>query len=183
MKHFLLFVSIFLCAVVYGQTNSKDSAIKVTYADMPNSEQKPAVFINGKFAGNALSSIKPDDIESITVLKQDFQFESNTYKGQILITTKQDYAPKLISLTAIKEKYTNLGNKPVLFSIDGNIINGDYNGYYVDENNILQIIIDKVLVSKENLDLGHIKLLTKTDENIKKLKEIRIRGNELPAYQ
>ena len=65
--------------------------------------------------------------------------------------------------------------------IDGNIINGnyEYDKYMIDENNLLRIIVDKIENTKEKIDLGVIKLLTKSDENMKKLNEIKIRGTEI----
>lgn len=101
------------------------------------------------------------------------------YYGQIYIKTKSEYNLKLITLTSLKEKYTNLENQPVVFMIDGNIVNGDYDKFVVDENYILQIIIDNIKNEKENIDLKIVKLLTKSEENIKKSNEIRIRGNEV----
>ena len=66
----------------------------------------------------------------------------------------------------------------MIFTIDGTIINSDYDKYLVDENYLLQIIVDKIFIAKEIIDLGLIKLLTKSQENIRKSKEIRIRGTE-----
>ena len=63
--------------------------------------------------------------------------------------------------------------------IDGSIINADYDKYMVDESYLLTLIVDKIENSKENISLGLIKLVTKSAENIKKSKEIRIRGTEV----
>jgi hypothetical protein len=98
------------------------------------------------------------------------------YYGQIHITTKNSYNPKIISLTELKEKYTNLKSEPTIFIIDGEIITSDYDEYVVDENLLWRIYIDKVENEKENIDLKFIKLLTKSEENLKKPAEIRIRG-------
>ena len=182
MKQLFILALILLSGVAHGQTTSEDSTIKVLYAEKLTSEKKPAFFVNGRFVGNSLS-IKPGDIDSISVVKEDVQLDSITYYGQIHIFKKKNYAPKLISLTALKEKYTSLGNKSVVFTIDGVIVNSDYDKYLVDENNLLQIIVDKIIIAKENLDLGLIKLLTKSEENIKKSKEIILRGNEVTMNQ
>jgi hypothetical protein len=63
--------------------------------------------------------------------------------------------------------------------IDGDIVNADYDNYVIDENNLLTIIIDKFQNTKERIDLGLIKLLTKSEENIKKRNQIMIRGTEV----
>lgn len=65
--------------------------------------------------------------------------------------------------------------------IDGNLISGDYSDYFVDENYLLSITIDKVENTKENIHIDVIKLITKSEENIRKSKQIIIRGNELAA--
>jgi hypothetical protein len=46
----------------------------------------------------------------------------------------------------------------------------------VDENYLLQIVVDKVDLKSEKKDLYLVKLLTRTPENVRKSKEIRIRG-------
>lgn len=48
----------------------------------------------------------------------------------------------------------------------------------VDENYILKIIIEKIDNKEENLQVNIIRLLTKTEENIKKSKQIWIRGTK-----
>ena len=101
--------------------------------------------------------------------------------GQIHIKTRSDYNynPKTISLTELKNKYTEFKGNPVIFMIDGNIVNADYNNYVIDENNVLTIIVDKFQNAKESIDWGLIKLLTKSEENIKKRDQIIFRGAEI----
>ena len=62
--------------------------------------------------------------------------------------------------------------------IDGNIVNADYDNYVIDEDNLLTIIVDKFQNAKERIDMGLIKLLTKSEENIKDRKKIILRGTE-----
>jgi hypothetical protein len=62
--------------------------------------------------------------------------------------------------------------------IDNEIINGDYDKCIVDENYLLRISIEKVENRKEKLHFNLIQILTKSEENIKKSKEIRIRGSQ-----
>ncbi len=171
----------------FGQTPSnkeleKDPGLKVVYANKESNINKPAYFLNGKFVSETLlGTLNPNQIESINVVKDNIQIDNIQYSGQIHITTKSSYAPKLISLTHLKEKYTNLKNKSALFMIDGSIINANYDKYMVDENNLLTIIVDKIENTQEKIDLGLIKLLTRSDENIRKSKEIRIRGTEVAS--
>jgi len=62
--------------------------------------------------------------------------------------------------------------------IDNEIISGEYNKYIVDEKYILKIIVEKIENKEENLQVNIVRLLTKTEENIKKSKQIWIRGTE-----
>ena len=156
-----------------------DTIPHVSYV-MPNgSDRKPAFYINGKYINNfLLKTINPQLIDSMNVVKRDIEIDGKKYYGQIYIQMKKDYNPKLISLTGLKLKYTNLTNTPTIFMIDNEIISGDYNKYIVDEKYILKIIVEKVENRKENLQVNIVRLLTKTEENIKKSKQIWIRGTE-----
>ena len=162
-----------------NEMSINDTSLKVMYADSAGNNSKPAYFVNHQFVSETLlTTLNPMLIADINVIKKNAWFNNIEYDGQIQITTKNNYQPQVISLHQLKEKYTNLKNKPAIFMIDGVIINGDYDSYVVDESNLLRIIIDKVENTKENIDLGLIKLLTKSEENIKKSKQIRIRGTE-----
>ena len=157
-----------------------DSSLKVVYADKESNIKKPAYFLNNKFiSGTLFSTLNPMLIESINILKENIQIDGILYYGQIQIRTKNNYSPQIISLRELKEKYTNLKNKSTIFMVDEVIVNADYDNYFVDENYLLKIVVDKVENTKENIDLGLIKLLTKSDENIKNSKNIRIRGTEV----
>ena len=79
----------------------------------------------------------------------------------------------------LKYKYIKLKIRSPIFMINDNIIDADYDQYIVDENYILSIVIETMKHVKRGNDVGFIKLLTKSPENIKKLKEIRIRGSEV----
>ncbi|MBK7099814.1 MAG: hypothetical protein IPH58_17835 [Sphingobacteriales bacterium] len=189
MKQLLFFVTILLATKAFGQiTNGKasgitadtkktqkpDTALQVIYADKLN--QTPACFVNGRFIMNQAFSINPDNIANIEVLKVDTLIDSKLFHGQIHIKTKVDYIPKFITLTELKNKYTNLKGKSVVFMLDGNFVTADYDSYLIDENYLLTIIIDSLQTEKEKIDLGLIKLLSKTDENIKARKQIMLRG-------
>ena len=180
MKNILLLGFVFFTASVSGQTSVSDTILKVVYTDTSGNSHKPAYFFNGKFTNQTLiATLNPMVIESIDVVKENIQFDNVKYYGQIHIKTKNTYKAKIISLTQLKEKYTNLKNKQSIFMIDGTIVDGNYDSSFVDENYLLKIIVDKVENSQENLHLGLIRLFTKSDENIKKSKEIRIRGGQL----
>lgn len=186
MKNILALLLMLLSATTYGQTIINDSTVKVIYLDESHNDKEPAYFINGKFVGNLTFTLDPNMIENFNVVKNDTFLNNRKYYGEVYIKTKSEFKLKLklISLTSLKDKYTNLGNRPVVFMINGNIINSDYDKYFIDENYLLQIIVDKIKNEKENIDLSLIKLLTKNEEkNIKQSEEIRIRGNEISLHK
>jgi hypothetical protein len=195
MKKFYILLFAFAATNSFGQTTNSntpgivtdtkntvamDTTLKVVYAEKKDTIQAPAYFLNDKFVDQTLfGTLNPKLIESLNVVKATVQIDKVLYYGQIHIKTKGNYNPKIISLTDLKEKYTNLKDKPVLFMIDGIIINADYDNFVVDENNLLKIIVDKLHNAKESIDLGLIKLLTKSDENLKRANEIILRGTEV----
>ena len=153
-----------------------DTTLKVSYVNSNDSES-PAYYLNGQLLSETiLKTLNPNEIESISVSHQEIQVDSQKYYGQIFIITKRDYTPKLISLIDLKSKYTNLKNEPASFMINNEIIREDYDKCIVDENYLLNISIEKIDIGKEKLHFSFIQILTKTEENIKKSKEIRIRG-------
>lgn len=76
----------------------------------------------------------------------------------------------------MKLKYTNIKDNSTIFKIDDELINADYENNLVDENYILKIIVEKFENKNEKLNINFINLITKSEENIKKSKEIIIRG-------
>jgi hypothetical protein len=125
--------------------------------------------------------IRPAVNRKINVVKGEVHLDNRKYNGQIYVTTKTHDGSRLISLTELKDKYTEFKNKSVLFFVDESVVKEDYNKYLVDERYVLQIKVDTVNNPTENLDMGIIYVLTKSDANIKKSKEIRIRGGAVAA--
>ncbi len=159
---------------------SENSKIEVVYDDSLNtlhSKNKPVgVFVNGIFLnGNLISTINPDKIKTLKVEKKSFEKNGKEYSGKILIELKLDYKPNFISLKELTSKYLTLDTNPIIFQIDENVINWDYNEYLVDENFILKIELKKIKTSKKNTEINLIRLITKTPKNIRKANEIRIK--------
>lgn len=156
-----------------------DTILQVSYVNHNVSDRKPAYYINGKYINETiLKTINPQLIDSINVVKRDVEIDGKNYYGQIYIQLKKDYTPKLISLADLKLKYINLTNAASIFMIDNEIISGDYSKCIIDENYILKIVVEKIDNNEENLQVNIVRLLTKTEENIKKSKEIILRGTE-----
>jgi len=156
-----------------------DTIIKVVYKNEIKNDKKPAYFINGELTNESiLRTINPNEITTMNVEKKNIEIENVKYHEQLYIVTKSTYNPKLISLNNLKAKYTNLKKNSTVFKIDDNIINADYDNFIVDEKYILKIIVEKFENKNEKLDVNFINLITKSKENIKKSKEIILRGKD-----
>ncbi|OOV29861.1 hypothetical protein SAMN05444143_11316 [Flavobacterium succinicans] len=194
MKKILFIATLFLSINSFGQkptgkaqglriTNQEiasknDTIINVVYKNEIENNKKPAYFVNGKLINESiLRSLNPNEIETVNVEKENIEIENIKYYGKLYIVTKPTYKPKFISLNNLKLKYTNLKDNSTIFQIDNEIIYANYESYIVDENYILKIIVEKFENKKEKLNVNFIRLITKSEENIKKSKEILIRGN------
>lgn len=166
--------------IVKQETVSEnDTIISVNYINKIKSDRKPACFINGKLTNESvLKTLNPNEIETVNVEKGNIEIENVNYNGKLYIVTKLTYNPKLISLNNLKIKYTSIKENSTIFKIDNEIINADYENYIVDENYILKINVEKFENNKEKLKFNIVNLITKTEENIKKSKEIIIRGKD-----
>jgi hypothetical protein len=160
----------------------KDTTIAVEYVNKSKSKPvpRPAYFVNGRFSSD-LESIQPDLIERINVQKRDTIIAGEKYAGMVFIKlkhhpNKDKYVPKMISLNQLKNDYTTLKNQPALFTIDGKLINANYNFYKVDKNTILKIVVEKFSGNANKDEMWLVKLLTKTKENIRRSKQTWIRG-------
>jgi hypothetical protein len=159
-----------------------DSIIRVVYSKPRlNFTKKPAVYINGTLMKKMnLFSINPNGIESINVEKGEIEIDNIKYHEKIFIKTKDNYnfSPiPVISLNNLKAKYLSSLKGSVIFQIDNEQVASDYDEYLVNEKNILKIIVEDFENKKEKLKLHFIKIILKTEENIKKANN-RIRGDK-----
>lgn len=189
MRTFIIFLITFTVASSFAQTTIsqkyessntvtipklKDTAFRVINTKNTVPPLQAAFFLNGKFVGTQYP-LAPALIEEIHVVKQDTLIGIKTYTGQIYLKTKSNYQPKLISLTDIKTKYTEFKETPVIFMLDGDIIKAEHDNYFVDENTLLSVIVDNL----DDIEIGIIKLLTKTEKNIKDRNNFILRGEKL----
>lgn len=161
---------------------SSDTTFKVEYVNELNKTENKlptAVFVNGQLL-RPFMKLDPKQIKNIKVFKRDTLIEGKKYYGLIFIKVKNynpNYVPSPITLNDLKDQYTSLKNKSAIFTIDGRIINADYDHYKIDKNTILKIIVEKFSGASADKELWLVKVLTKTEENIKKSKQIMIRGS------
>ena len=183
MKKLIIILVSILTASVFGQKKSEnsqtiseqDTIIKVVNIIKFKGTKKPAYFINGELVNQSVSKfLDPNKIENVKVEKGDIEIGNTKYAGKITIETKNNYKPNLISLNELRKKYTTVQDDVLtVFQIDNEIVDSDYKTYLIDLNYILKITVNKL----ETPNLTVIKVISKSEENIKKSNEIIIRGD------
>ena len=195
MKSVLILSAILLSTVCFAQTQpqfkkyerlkttkpntvlEEDNPLRVIYQDRKEEEIRPAIFVNGTFVGSlSLIRIPPEYIEKLNVEKGSFEINKVRYPAKLLIETKAGYTPSFISLNDFKKKYIGTREKSVVFQIDDEIVQGDYDKYLIDENYVLKAIVKRVKIKNQKMNFTLIHLLAKSEKNIKDSKRIMIRG-------
>ncbi len=156
---------------------SIDTTLHVIVSDKKDNAKRPLFIIDDIIFKNVVY-LKDDQIQSMDVNKGETIIDGDTFYGEIRINTKPGYSPKFITLNELKSKYTDLEKTPVVYTIDGILLNKNENEVYIDENNILTITIDKLNTSDQNAEIGIINVLTKSKKNIDKRNGMRLRGSE-----
>jgi hypothetical protein len=190
MKKFIIISVLILTANIFAQKKTEksteiksddsvtmaeqDTIIKVVNVIKYKGAKKTAYFLNGALVSQSvLKFLDPNKIENVKVEKEDIEIEKTKYSGKITIETKNNYKPNLISLNELRLKYTTVPENAVIFQIDNEIADGDYKTYLIDKNYILKITVNKL----ESPDLSLIKVISKSEGNLKKSNEIIIRGD------
>lgn len=136
----------------------------------------PSFVINGQFIKSLrMSTLNPDKIASIKLLKNDSLTRDPLPRPLLIIQTKKNGNFRLISLSELIEKYTDFKNIPVAITIDGDFVTEDFNTYYIDMDNLLTIIVEEKPMMNGMGKMGLMTLLTKTEENIEERNQIYIR--------
>lgn len=195
MKKIALTITLFIAINSFGQINTEkgnglkitnqvavsenDTIIKVYYENQLENNIKPAYFVNDKLVDESvLKTLNPNEIENVKVEKDDIEIDNVKYYGKILVETKSTYSPNFISLNNLKTKYTNIKENKIIFKIDNEIVNANYDNFIVDEKYILKIVVENYENKEEKLKVCFINLFTKSEENIKESKEILLRGKD-----
>ena len=133
-----------------------------------------ACFVDGKLMDpSVLKTINPASIEHFSIKKDAIEIAGKKYPGQIHVEIKEGHHPRFVSLNDLKGKYIPDNHQPTLFMINDDFVKEDYNSFLVDEKYILKIIVDKVETLEKPLTI--IRLLTRTEENLKEANTIYIR--------
>jgi hypothetical protein len=195
MKKIVVIITLFIAINSFGQINTEkinglkitnqvtlsenDTIIKVHYKNQLENNIKPAYFVNDKLVNESvLKTLNPNEIDNVKVEKDNIEIDNVKYYGKILVETKSTYSPNFISLSNLKTKYTNIKENKIIFKIDNEIVNANYDNFIVDEKYILKIIVENYENKEEKLKVCFINLITKSEENIKKSKEILLRGKD-----
>ncbi len=188
MKIKLLIAFAFLSLTTFGQITGKvtglnisksasvnDTVIKVVYNNnkISNNPNPPALFFNGKLVSySLLSTINPESITSVNVIKKDTIIDSVKYFGKIMIQGKTPSKYNYMSLSEFKSKYVSSSENVPVFQIDGTIVDDNYDSYLIDEKNILRVIVTPVDNPRQKIKIDFINLLTKSNKNIEESEPI-----------
>ena len=189
MKFKFLLIIVLFSMTTFGQLTGKvkglnisksasinDTVIKVAYNFKKVSNNYAAVFFNGKLINYSLmSTINPESIATMNVVKKDTIIDSVKYNGRIIIEGKISYNHNFMPLNKFKLKYINPSENATVFQIDGNVIYEDYDSYLIDEKYILKAIVSTIDNPKEKIKLNIINLLTKSAKNIEDSNRIILR--------
>jgi len=173
MKKTLFFslLSFFGLSLTYGQQlkplySKTDTLPKVVYKDL-NETPLPKIEMQGEnYLGDAMRSLKSEGVKSVDIDKE---------RGIVIVELKPEYHPVLMSLSDIKKIYTNIKSERVIFRIEDNFVQNNPDEVLVDASNIMLISVSPVKFIGDLEDLYMVTLVPRTDKNIEKLNEIRIR--------
>ncbi|MDF2477416.1 MAG: hypothetical protein K0S24_2899 [Sphingobacterium sp.] len=173
MKKTLLFslLSVFGLSLTYGQQlkplySKTDTLPRVVYKDL-NERPLPKLEMQGKnYLGDGMQSLKPEGVKSVDINKE---------RGTVIIELTPEYEPVLMSLSDITKKYTNVKSEHVIFRIEDNFVQNNPNEVLVDVSNIMLISVSPVKFIGDLEDLYMVTLVPRTDKNVEKLNQIRIR--------
>ncbi len=191
MKFKFLLITVLFSMTTVGQLTGKvkglnitkpvtvnDTVIKVVYNNnkISNNPNPPAIFFNGKLVSySLLSTINPENITSVNVVKKDTLIDSVKYFGKIMIQGKTPSKYNYMSLSEFKSKYVSSSENVPVFQIDGTIVDDNYDSYLIDEKNILRVIVTPVDNPKQKIKIDFINLLTKSAKNIEESNQIILR--------
>jgi hypothetical protein len=119
--------------------------------------------------------LDPNYFESVNFIR-DKDSTIRPLKGQVFIKTKANYFIKPITLRELKEKYATSKDRPAIFTLDGEIIDYDYDNYQLDENKLLTVRVEVFENTKEKLNFILIKLFTRSQKNLQDRHKVIIRG-------
>jgi hypothetical protein len=170
-KLFFSLLSFFGLSLTYGQQlkplySKTDTLPRVVYKDL-NERALPKLEMRGEnYLGDGMWSLKSEGVKSIDINKE---------RGVVVIELTPEYKPVLMSLSDIVKKHTNIKSERVIFKIDDRFVQNNPREVLIDESNIMLISVSPVKFIGDLEDLYMVTLVPRTDKNVEKLNQIRIR--------
>ncbi|SDI72919.1 hypothetical protein SAMN05421846_112121 [Chryseobacterium taeanense] len=135
-----------------------------------------AYFVNNKHYNYLFfQSLDTNKIENVNIANKDMTIDGKSFTGAMYLTTKNNYQPQPLDLKEIKKKYAKDQSLPSLYLFNGLLIQDLERNYSLDNNNILEISSHIYENKEENLKVNIIEIFTKSEENIRKSKEVILR--------
>lgn len=156
----------------------EDTIPKVFYLKKNLLKKRTIIYMNGEqYDEQLFNAINTKMIADMKIEKESQFGSDEKYGGSVFIKLKDEYKPQLISLNQLKSKYVEENNNPTLFFVDTKTIIEDYDKYIVDEKYIMKIEVEEIINDNEGLNLTIIRLITRTEKNLKKANTIYLRGD------
>lgn len=170
----LLLATLNITAQEKKHTYTLEDTTPITVFEKKN-DKSVLYLVNDTAIKEGINTIKPEAIKEMKVENSAIERDGNIYNGSVKIIIKDNYTPELLSVHEFINKYTLLGSEPYLFGIDGKLINALPSDVIIDGKNIMQIKVTKVDRSELLPDFYFINLVIRTEDNVKKANEIRIK--------
>ncbi|KQS91946.1 hypothetical protein ASG21_05670 [Chryseobacterium sp. Leaf394] len=159
-----------LSIVTHKPYSMNDKKPKILYPDV-NKTEYPDAFFNGNPACfETIRVIDPKNIEHIEIEKSN-DLHAGKDKKRVIIKTKTE----MISMRDFIKKYSIKSGHKILVSIDGEMINESFENLLLDESYIMQVKVSDLDKIDHNNTFTHLKIFTRTAENVRKANEIRLR--------
>lgn len=165
---FYIIIGLFSLSI-YGQSK-EDSIFSKIHVEYKNSDSKVndvAFLINGKnYPASLIRTLKPEIIDNIKIIE-----ESDLYpKGAIDVEIDKSIIIEPLKLVDLIAKNVSVKTQNNIYLINDEPIDIKASDYYVDKNNILNIVVNKV--NNADLEYSVIRIYTKTEKNISTLKNM-----------
>jgi len=154
----------------------KDTVIRISYIKEKKERKIPAYFVNGILVNpSLLSTIDINAIEDLNIKNDSIEIGGQKYYGQFHVKLKNNFSFKPISINDLKKKYLDLPEDKSIIMIDNKIVYDDYKDFVLNEIGIYKITIQLFENKEENLRFNIIKLITRSEKNIKEENMIHFR--------
>lgn len=133
----------------------------------------PLIVINDvKYEKAKAFRMDPYIVKSFDIQKNS---PDSNFSAILKINTLPDKQVVMQTLPEILAEENIKDNSPFIFLVDQELVDFDPNLFYIDRNYILSISVKQIKIYDTEQIINSISIYTKTKQNIKKSKEIKIR--------